>query len=252
MNLASQRRRFWILLALAMPLTSILAAGFLNAQQPPFPKPPQPGGGFMPPNNPGGGFKPPNMPSGQIQIPKIERVWTCGKCGKEIGKGAWPPATCPFCGTKLINGVGNGGDNPFQGNGGLPAGNAGSGSGGIVPPASGGQVGSPPPGGSKPFIPPVTTVPPPPGDATNGGNANRSSETGGRRLGLIIAAVVVIGLLFLTAVAGVGCFLIWMFVFNAGKPTQRKKRRPDSDPLRRPESKSIRIGTRNADGTRNG
>jgi hypothetical protein len=51
--------------------------------------------------------------------PLFESIWKCGKCGKEVGRGNFPPANCPFCGVRLVNGVGqgdprfnNGGNNP--------------------------------------------------------------------------------------------------------------------------------------------
>ena len=56
--------------------------------------------------------------------PLFERVWTCGKCGREIGRGNFPPATCPYCGVRLINGIGpadpqyNNGNQPAPNNGG--------------------------------------------------------------------------------------------------------------------------------------
>ena len=103
------------LLALALVLPSVSAQlrppG--SPQQPPtFPQPMPPGG-----NIPGSGNFTGTRPGGSM----FERVWTCGKCGKEIGRGNFPPGTCQFCGTKLINGIG-GGDKPIGGgtNPGMP------------------------------------------------------------------------------------------------------------------------------------
>jgi hypothetical protein len=56
--------------------------------------------------------------------PLFEHVWTCGKCGREIGRGNFPPATCPYCGVRLVNGIGpadpqyNNGNQPAPNNGG--------------------------------------------------------------------------------------------------------------------------------------
>ena len=104
---------------------ALLVAGLIlpnvSAQ---FPRQPFPGGGpGMQPRVP----EPPRMPEiprpnfPQPQMPEgprfggIERVWTCGKCGKEIGRGAFPPGTCPHCGVRIVNGMG-GGDQPAQPN----------------------------------------------------------------------------------------------------------------------------------------
>lgn len=79
--------RAGVVVALVLPALIVLMAGSLQAQfpkqGPKFPQPPP--------------------------LPKFETVWVCPnfKCKKEIGKPpAPPPATCPFCGTKILNGVG--------------------------------------------------------------------------------------------------------------------------------------------------
>lgn len=72
--------------------------------QPTFPQPRMPDA----PPPPGGGFG-------------FEQVWSCSNCGKEIGRGAFPPDTCPHCGRRIINGVGNG-DRPADNTGGLNSG----------------------------------------------------------------------------------------------------------------------------------
>jgi DNA-directed RNA polymerase subunit RPC12/RpoP len=127
MNARSRRRRLWLLLVVAVPFVAMMTVGALNAQpgsgkngQPPG----MPGAG-QPPGMPGPG-QPPGMPGGppggKIGGPGggIQRVWVCPKCNKDVGTGAFPPANCPFCGTKFINGVGGGGGNPIGGNGGQP------------------------------------------------------------------------------------------------------------------------------------
>jgi hypothetical protein len=54
----------------------------------------------------------PNNPLGPRQGPAIVKIWTCSKCGAEVGRGDFPPATCPHCGARLLNGVGGGGRGP--------------------------------------------------------------------------------------------------------------------------------------------
>lgn len=86
--------------------------GGLGGNVPQMPRPDMPGGPQMPrPNMPGGPIGPP----GGFGGPLFETVWKCGKCQKEIGTGAFPPATCPHCGVHLINGMGNG-DKPARDN----------------------------------------------------------------------------------------------------------------------------------------
>jgi DNA-directed RNA polymerase subunit RPC12/RpoP len=50
----------------------------------------------------------PRIPSIQVPQIKIIKVWKCSKCGKEVarGEGSHPPANCPYCGTRLLNGFG--------------------------------------------------------------------------------------------------------------------------------------------------
>jgi hypothetical protein len=100
----------------ALPLV-VAALCFAPAQAQIMP----PRGGGSSGGPPPGGFQG-RMPG--TGGPVIERVWTCGKCGREIGRGAFPPGQCPYCGVKLINGVGpadpqyNNGNQPPPNNGG--------------------------------------------------------------------------------------------------------------------------------------
>jgi len=61
----------------------------------------QPGGGMG--GQPGGGFG--GQPGGGKMF---EKIWTCSKCGREVGRGDFPPGNCPHCGVRFINGVGGG------------------------------------------------------------------------------------------------------------------------------------------------
>ena len=98
-------------------LVVALCLGSARAQFNPPPQNP-----FMPPGGPQqpGGFNG-RMPG--MGGPLFENVWTCGKCGREIGRGNFPPATCPYCGVRLINGIGpadpkyNNGNQPAPNNG---------------------------------------------------------------------------------------------------------------------------------------
>jgi biotin carboxyl carrier protein len=83
--------RVGVVISLVLPAFVILMTSSLQAQ---FPK-----GGPKPPV-----FQPP------------QNVWTCGNptCRKEIGRGAFPPATCPFCGAKILNGIGPAKPNPVN------------------------------------------------------------------------------------------------------------------------------------------
>jgi len=91
MRMSPRIIRAGIVISLALPVFVVLMSSTLQAQ---FPQPPRP---------------PIVRPPGPT---KIERVWTCGKCLKEIGRGAFPPGTCPFCGVKIINGIGGGSPSP--------------------------------------------------------------------------------------------------------------------------------------------
>jgi hypothetical protein len=57
----------------------------------------------------------PRIPGGPGGLggPLFENVWTCSGCKKEIGRGAFPPDTCPHCNARIINGMGNG-DKPAR------------------------------------------------------------------------------------------------------------------------------------------
>lgn len=118
--------------ALVGVLALLVAALVIPSVSAQFPRQPFPGGGpgMQPrvpeaprmPEVPRPNFPQPNFPQPQMpEVPRpgdrfggaIERVWTCGKCGKEIGRGAFPPNTCQHCGVRIINGMG-GGDRPAQ------------------------------------------------------------------------------------------------------------------------------------------
>ncbi|MBX9623335.1 MAG: transposase [Gemmataceae bacterium] len=74
-----------------------------------------PGAPFGGPNFPGGpgGITgmggPPTRPDSGMGgfggVPRFESVWTCSKCGHEVGRGTFKPdvANCPKCGTRFGN-----------------------------------------------------------------------------------------------------------------------------------------------------
>jgi DNA-directed RNA polymerase subunit RPC12/RpoP len=132
-------------------------------------------------------FQPP--PIIQPNIPVM--VWTCLTCGKDVGTGAAPPANCPHCGIKLVNGMGppnaNMPINPINPNPNPPA-----------------------------FNPPPVQNPPP------GANANRTESRTGLIIGLIVG-----GILFACVVcAGIGVG-IYYAVSSGGssKKSSRSSRR---------------------------
>ena len=109
MHLTPRGVRIGILVALAGPVSVILLTNGLHAQ---FQPPPQPKIQPPPPIQPPPIQPPKIQPPPPIQVPQFEQVWTCGKCGKVMGNGAFPPGTCPHCGVKIINGIDKGGAPP--------------------------------------------------------------------------------------------------------------------------------------------
>ena len=119
---------------------------------------------FNPPRNPfqqPGGFHG-RMPG--MGGPIFEKVWTCGKCGREIGRGDFPPANCPYCGVRLINGIGPA--DPKYNNGNQPAPN----NGGMIPPNNlqpNNPNPNPMPGMMPPNVQGSGQMPPPNGQGNN-------------------------------------------------------------------------------------
>jgi hypothetical protein len=72
--------------------------------QPPPPIQPLPPPKFQPP--------PPIQPQVMPNMPVIQMVWKCSRCNQDMGSGAAPPATCPHCGARIINGQGPANVNP--------------------------------------------------------------------------------------------------------------------------------------------
>ncbi len=131
------RRRLgsWILLALLLPLGAVLVLGATQAQgqfrppmRPTIPMPPTPfrpnqGGNNPFPNNPFPNNPFPNNPlRPNLNNPAMPnqggplfvRIWKCSRCGRELGRGNVQPQleTCPYCGTRFINGTRPIGNNP--------------------------------------------------------------------------------------------------------------------------------------------
>jgi len=84
--------RMSLAVAVALPLIMVLLVGNVRGQRLPG-QPPRPPS-FKPPKPPA--FNPP------------QKVWTCGKCGANLGSGDFPPAQCPTCGARIVNGIGGG------------------------------------------------------------------------------------------------------------------------------------------------
>jgi hypothetical protein len=161
--------------------------------------------GMRPPRVPGPVVNPPGplnprMPG--MDGPVIKHVWTCSRCGHEIGDGAFPPAQCPFCGAKIINGVGPsqpgfGGGNGPPNPGGMP-----NMPGGVPPPNN---PAPPPVPDNQQFPvlgPPVGNDPGPGNFNVPDGSLQRDAPSAGpgSSSGVRIAAVVLLGLAALLAV----------------------------------------------------
>ena len=223
-----------------------------------MPQPPRPGmpGALDRPDRPGapggGGMGGPFGPPGGFGGPRFENVWKCGKCQREIGTGAFPPATCPHCGVHLINGMGNG-DKPARDNPGgfnaMPGGPApgpqagavddGRGPAPLAPPAFGGGAPAPQ-AGQIPGIGDADPV------GQNGGNwrpdhlreldheqdkserAKKDAEAARRTTFWTVLGIV----------GGVGVLLIvGMVVFGILAQSGSKKKRAARRPKRRPASR---------------
>ncbi|HEV3257698.1 MAG TPA: hypothetical protein VG013_12505 [Gemmataceae bacterium] len=192
------------------------------------------GPGGLGPNLPGPGN--PFGPNIGPRIPHIESVWTCGQCGKEVARGEFshPPANCPFCGARLINGFG-------------PSTDGGNGGGmGMTPPANPAQ----PPAGRTmppfnptmpPFNPagpagatPPLTIPPvrqePPIATRPAATPTRASDStdgdSGLRIALVVAGIAVIA-------AGVVIIAIVLIAAARGNSSADRWERDDRPRRRR-------------------
>jgi hypothetical protein len=192
-----------------------------------IPHPPMPGNPFGQ-NNPGGGFGP--------RGPLFESVWKCGKCGQEAGRGDLPPANCPHCGVRFVNGFGpsngpgNGGDMPMNPPTKPPGGN----NPGMVnpPPANNPDSGMRPQGPgatppaprdeSEPVLSPDTT---PSAPSSGGSNSGNKSFTPVFSPKLVLGGLALVAAVVLVGVAGT----IVLLNMNANKtpPPRRRRRRVD-------------------------
>jgi hypothetical protein len=182
-----------------------------------LPRPPGIGGRPLGPN-----MNPPGMPG--IGGPRIVKVWTCTGCGQELGRGLnAPPSTCPHCGARIVNGIGNG--IPQAGMGNRPTGP-------INPP---GFNPAPPPdfNGAQPVVnaPPFIPNGGNPSDVnvgSNAGSGDSSSNTlGGARKGLIIALVIGILMVGVAVLVGGTFLLIYAMKGNGSSSSRRRRRRID-------------------------
>jgi len=216
--------------------------GFPRMPNPPFGPNNPPGPGNMPGMGPGNpGFKPPGF-GGNGKL--FETVWTCSKCGREVGRGDFPPGSCPYCGVNFVNGFGPAnppGGAPFN-----PPMNPGT-----NPPFNPGM----PPGGNP--QPPFNPAPPNnqpnnsggpegPGQAGQddnvapgvqpftGGNANRPSSPSGERTAPMWVGRVVLGLLVVVfALALVAVCVVIVVIRNASQSSVGVSSR-HGPPARRP------------------
>lgn len=170
--------------------------------------------------------------------PKIVKVWTCTGCGKEIGRGlAFPPNTCPHCGARIINGVGNGIPQAGMGGSRSPVGPRRSPN---SPPPAAGPTNPPPATNPNPNAtpnppavappPPVENVPvsnPAPNPVSLSGGAGRpptSSDSDGLARGVIIALIVGLVVVGGGIVAG-GAWLMIHTMKNSDSERPRRRRR---------------------------
>lgn len=189
----------------------------------------------------------PRVPGGLPRAPKIVKVWTCSGCGKEIGRGlAFPPNTCPHCGARIINGVGNGVPQPGMGGSRSPS--RPRTSNGSPPPATG--PAAPPPAAAPAAEPPPVVAPNPPGDVqpppvrnipmfnpppsappsgSSNGSAALSDSSDSPRRGIIIALVIGIVVVGGGLVAGGAWFIIHNINRNGSRPRRRRRRRDEYD-----------------------
>jgi hypothetical protein len=226
----SNTRVKFVLLGIASGLMVAFAWNAARGQMR-LPRPPMPGGRPLGPN-----MNPPGMPG--LGGPRIVKVWRCTGCGGEIGRGLnAPPNTCPHCGARIVNGIGNGIPQPGMGNNPtLP----------VTPPGfnpnPAGPVNPPefnpvaPPGAND--VQPVVNAPP---FNPNGGNPSEvntgsgfksddssSSSSGGARKALIIALVVGIIVVGVSILLG-GTFLMIYVMKRNGSSAPRRRRRRDED-----------------------
>jgi hypothetical protein len=208
------------------------------------------------PPHPGGGFQG-RMPG--MGGPLFETVWKCGRCGREVARGNTPPpASCPFCGVRFINGFGPPGPAPNNGN--QPAPNNGQANNpmpGMMPPANqnSGQVppnnplpnpaapqgdaqaNAAPPAAPPPVVlPPVVNDPPaaedPPAAANSAGKgvqvgSGPSPTHSGSRIPaaarVLIGLAAVLAALVLLVVGGIVVYNL--AVANTAEPAGRPRRR---------------------------
>jgi hypothetical protein len=169
--------------------------------------------GFNPPNMRPPGINPPGMnPPGMMPGgggPTIVNVWTCEGCGGELGRGlSAPPSTCPHCGAKIINGVGNGIPQAGMTN-----------PGGIIPPIMNPPAFNPP---TQPVVnPPVVNNNPSPAPSTS--SSDTSSTSTGSKKGVIIALVIGVVVVGISILVG-GTFLVIYTMRNSGSSKPRSRR----------------------------
>ncbi len=102
MRSTARRKKTWLIVALALPVV-LFGLHAVYGQRPgqnPIPRPnpnPQP---FIPNPNPQPFIPPPPI---QPQVPMFVTVWSCSRCGAELGRGDVKPSVevCPRCGARL-------------------------------------------------------------------------------------------------------------------------------------------------------
>lgn len=206
------------LIALVAVMTATLAWNAAQGQI----RPPHPG---FNPGNPGmrrpGGIRGMNPPGGRGFDGGMGIGWRCPKCG-QTGEGAIPPQTCPGCGIRFINGVGNGSAGGLRGNqAGMPPNNPGFNPPAGMPPNNPGF--NPPVGDSG--RPPDANLPPDNGpDFGSTVDSPNDPPQSSPKKALLIALVVGLILVGVAILAG-GAFLVLHSMKQKDSTSERRRRR---------------------------
>lgn len=186
----------FVLFTSALVLATTLAWNAAQGQM----RPPRPGPN--PGRNPPGGIGGMNRP-GKGFDGGLGFGWRCPKCG-QTGQGMVPPETCPGCGVRFINGMGNG--------------------------SAGGLIGDPPGVPMNP-IPPGAKSGAPPNNGANFGPIVESSDgqpqSSPRRRALIALTIGII--LVGVVVLACGAFLVVHSMRSEDASSDRRRGRRDDD-----------------------
>lgn len=182
-------------------------------------------GQFRPPQPPG--FRPPGLnpgmpPPGGMGGGGIGIGWRCPKCG-QTGAGMIPPATCPGCGMRFVNGVGKGSEGGLIGNPhGGPAMNPNPPLFDPMPQPNGNGIA---PGFNPPNnFPPIVDSPNPSMPDANNSSLGESNSSSRRWLIALVIGIIVVGVFAL--LGGVGLVI---FSLRSNNSSSDPRHRDDYD-----------------------